>query len=90
MLIIRRKNFKISLNLKLSDPSNIEKYVKITKLNIDNKLIVSRLENIGIYKNEIIYVKSNHFNKNITLIEINQTTYGIRKEDADFIIVKKV
>ncbi|MBR2858334.1 ferrous iron transport protein A [bacterium] len=90
MVIIRRKNFKISLNLKLSDPSNIEKYVKITKLNIDNKLIVSRLENIGIYKNEIIYVKSNDFNKNITLIEINQTTYGIRKEDADFIIVKKV
>lgn len=74
----------------LTDPELLDSFVTIEDLNFADNNILLKLENIGLYKGETIYLKRLTHNKSIILIQINDVTYGIRVKDAAKILVKKV
>lgn len=74
----------------LTDPELLETFVIIEDLNFADNSILLKLENIGLYKGETIFLKRLTHNKNIILFQVNDVTYGIRVKDAAKILVKKV
>lgn len=88
----RKYKIKYFMNEKylLTDPELIDSFVIIEELNFVDNNILLKLENIGLYKGEKIYIKRLTRNKSIILIQINDVTYGIRVKDAKKIFVKKV
>lgn len=71
----------------LSDPCLYDKNVKIKYVLFDDPNIVTKLENIGIYSEANVFVKSLAKNNSVTIIEINNIDYGIRSSDAFNILV---
>lgn len=63
------------------------KHLIIKSLNFENNDIVSKLENVGIFKNQKIYVKDMKINKNIIHIIVNDLEYALRIKDASRIEV---
>lgn len=88
----RKYKIKYFMNEKylLTDHELIDSFVIIEELNFVDNNILLKLENIGLYKGEKIYIKRLTRNKSIILIQINDVTYGIRVKDAKKIFVKKV
>lgn len=74
----------------LTDPELLDSFVIIEDLNFADNNILLKLENIGLYKGETIYLKRLTHNKSVILIQVNDVTYGIRVKDAAKILVKKV
>ncbi|MDE5617840.1 MAG: ferrous iron transport protein A [Ureaplasma sp.] len=71
----------------LSDNILCDKYVKIKYVLFDDQNIITKLENIGIYPDATIFVKSLSKNNSVTILEINNIDYGIRSSDAFNILV---
>ena len=71
----------------LSDHCLHDKYVKIKYVLFDDKNIVTKLENIGIYPDATVFVKSLGKNNSVIILEINNIDYGIRSSDAFNILV---
>lgn len=73
--------------IKLSDPSIKGSNVKIVEINLAEDY-VSKLDQIGFYEDQILYVEKDNL-KNIIQFRINNVKYAIRTKDANNIIVKK-
>lgn len=80
----------INYHKSLTDKTNLEGWFQVVRVNFDDFKIISKLENIGIYPGEIIYLIKKINNSSVMLIKINDVIYGIRTKDANNIIVKKV
>lgn len=80
----------INSHKSLTDKTNLEGWFQVVRVDFDDSKIISKLENIGIYPGEIIYLIKKINNSTVMLIKINDVVYGIRKKDANNIIVKKV
>ena len=62
--------------------------VEIEKINLSNN-ILRKLDVIGIYVGAKIFINALESTKHIIIFEINNIKYGIRKNDAEYIVVKK-
>ncbi len=62
--------------------------VEIIKINLPSN-IIRKLDVIGLYEGSKIFIKSTESTKSVVIFEINNIKYGIRKNDAKFISVKK-
>lgn len=80
----------INSHKSLIDKTNLEGWFQVVRVDFDDSKIISKLENIGIYPGEIIYLIKKINNSSVMLIKINDVIYGIRTKDANNIIVKKV
>lgn len=73
------------ISLALSD-----KYVKIKKIIIKDNNIVSQLNNIGIFEDQIVLIKNVSNNKNMILISCNFVDYVFRIKDVENIFIQEV
>ncbi|MGL4950568.1 MAG: FeoA family protein [Mycoplasma sp.] len=77
------KSIPISLELK-------DKFVKVDYIDYKEEPLVNKLRNLGIFKNQIIYIKSVGNNDKMIAIEINDVTNIFRTKDAKHIYVIEV
>jgi len=66
----------------------INKWVIIKEIALTNNDIINKFAKIGIYENNIIFVKTNLQNKSIIHLLISDVEYAIRIEDAKNILVE--
>ena len=63
--------------------------VEIISMDFDEYILL-KFENIGVYPGQLIRIQSGLKQKNIILFQVNNVEYGIRRKDAEKIVVKKV
>ena len=68
----------------------LNNWVKIKSLNFIDETSNKKFESLGIFKNQIVYLKKLGNLKQIIGIEVNQILYGFRLEDLKHIEVELV
>lgn len=68
----------------------LNNWVKIKSLNFIDETSNKKFESLGIFKNQIVYLKKLGNLKQIIGIEVNQILYGFRLEDLKYVEVEMV
>ncbi len=68
----------------------LNNWVKIKSLNFIDETSNKKFESLGIFKNQIVYLKKLGNLKQIIGIEVNQILYGFRLEDLKYVDVEMV
>ncbi|MGL4951791.1 MAG: FeoA domain-containing protein [Mycoplasma sp.] len=68
----------------------VNKLVKVISLNFDDENIIKKLNNLGLYKDQLILIKEVGNMPKMLAIEINGITNVLRIEDLQKVIVTEV
>lgn len=68
----------------------LNNWVKIKSLNFIDETSNKKFESLGIFKNQIVYLRKLGNLKQIIGIEVNQILYGFRLEDLKYVDVEMV
>ena len=68
----------------------LNNWIKIKSLNFIDETSNKKFESLGIFKNQIVYLRKLGNLKQIIGIEVNQILYGFRLEDLKYVDVEMV
>lgn len=66
----------------------IDQWVKILKINSNDKLIINKLNSIGIIENEEVFILNKPTNKNIIHLMIRNIEYAFRIDELSILDVE--